>query len=166
LGSLAAAEIASGAPPEAAARAAGNAALSEPVQDAAGHDFSLPPLTSFSEISQRPLFNATRRPALATDQSGQAWSSFVLKGVIVSPIAREALLLHDKQAAIVSLREGEILDGWIAESILPDRVVFRKGAEEQELKLAAARDNQKPAPADRPPAVLPPPLARPEPPRL
>ena len=163
LGALATAEIASGALPPAAAQSAGNTVSGQPVQDEAAQDFALPPLSSFEEVKQRPLFNDTRRPALAGDRSGQAWSSFVLKGVIVSPVAREALVAHDKGAAVVSLREGDILDGWIAEAILPDRVVFRNGGEEHELKLAPW-DSQKPA--DRIPADLPPPLARPQPPSL
>ena len=59
------------------------------MQDAPDQALSLPPLSAFVEITQRPLFNDTRRPALAADLPGDAWSSFVLKGVIVSPITRE-----------------------------------------------------------------------------
>ena len=163
LGVLAAAEMASGAPQQAAAQAAGNVAPSPPAQDEPVQDFSLPSVTSFSEVIQRPLFNATRRPALAADQSGQAWSSFILKGVILSPTTREALLLHNKQAALVSLREGEMLDGWIAEAILPDRVVFRNGGEEQELTLVKAGNSQ--APIELTPIALPAqPPSRPQPP--
>jgi len=163
LGTIAAAEIANGAPPHEAAQPAENVAAARPVEDEPDQDFSLPPLSSFAEITRRPLFNDTRRPALAADLSGDAWSSFVLKGVVVSPITREALVAHNKPAALVSLREGEMLDGWVAESILSDRVVFRNGNAEQELTLAAARHSHEPA--SRMPAASPPaPLARPEPP--
>ena len=160
----AAAEVASGAPPQAAPRPAENIDSSQLLPDQAEQDFSLPPRFSFSEVAQRPLFNDTRRPALAAEQSGQAWSSFVLKGVILSPGTREALVSHLKPAMFVSLREGEMLDGWIAESILSDRVVFRNGAAEQELKLAAARDN--PKPMDHAATASPLPPSRPKPPTL
>src|SRR5690348_17700229 len=81
LGTLAAAEVANGAPPQAAVRSE-KGVPSLPLHDKTEQDFSLPQLSAFPEITQRPLFNGTRRPALAADQSGQAWSTFVLQGVI------------------------------------------------------------------------------------
>jgi hypothetical protein len=167
LGAVGASEIASGALAPAPTQVAELAATTELAKDEVAQDSPFPPVSSFSEVVQRPLFSATRRPGLAADQSGQAWSSFVLRGVIVTPITREALLLHNKQTVLVSLREGEALDGWIAETILPDRVVFRNGTEEHDLKLATARRlSQEPVPADRVSIEAPSPPARPEPPGL
>lgn len=163
LGTLAAAEVANGAPPQAAVRSE-KGVPSLPLHDKTEQDFSLPQLSAFPEITQRPLFNGTRRPALAADQSGQAWSTFVLQGVILSPGTREALVSHLKPAVFVSLREGKMLDGWIAESILSDRVVFRNGDVEQELTLGVARNT--PTPTDRAETVLPSPASRPQPPSL
>jgi hypothetical protein len=161
LGAIAAAEITSSAPADTDARPAENVVPSPSLPDVAAPgeaapDFWLPPLPSFSEITVRPLFNETRRPALAPDQSGEALSSFVLKGVIVTPIIREALLLHNTPRTLVSLREGEMVDGWVAESILSDRVVFRNGNDEQELKLGAAIAKQELADRTPPAAPLPP----------
>jgi type II secretory pathway component PulC len=164
LATLAAVEIASGARADAAARFEAAATAAEPIKEERQQNFSLPALSSYAEVMQRPLFNGTRRPALAADQSGAAWSSFVLKGVILSPITHEALVLHSKPAALVSLHEGEMLDGWVAESILPDRVVFRKGIEQQELKLAVAQVTQ--MPAERAATSAEPPPSRPQPPSL
>lgn len=113
-------------------------------QDAPAREFSLRSLSSFAEVSQRPLFSETRRPALAADQSTAAWSSFVLQGVIVSSLIREALVLHNKPATLVGLREGDMLDGWTAESILSDRITFRNGNEKQVLTLAVTRGSEKP----------------------
>lgn len=155
------AEITRSAPSYDDAGPAGSIPRSPSHQDEVAPEFSLLPLSSFSEITQRPLFSETRRPARAADLSGEAWSSFSLKGVIVAPFTREALVLHDEPVALVSLREGETLDGWMAESILPDRVVFRNGTERQELKLVVAKTAAQPAVDITSP---PPPPARPQPP--
>jgi hypothetical protein len=111
--------------------------------------FSLPPLQSFSSITDRPLFSQSRRPSpQGADDSLGPWSSFVLAGIIISPASREALILHGKPPTIVHVQEGQDLDGWLITSILPDRVVVRGGTTEHELRLTDKAD-----PAAAPPAV-------------
>ena len=98
--------------------------------------FSLRPLQSFSVVTERPLFAQTRRPsARGSDDTLGPWSSFTLAGIIISPTAREALILHGQPPTVVHLQEGQDVEGWTVTSILPDRIVLRGGDAEHELKL-------------------------------
>jgi hypothetical protein len=103
--------------------------------------YSLPPLQSFVSVTDRPLFSQSRRPSpQGTDDSLGPWSNFVLAGIIISPDSREALILHGKPQAMVHVQEGQDVDGWLVTSILPDRVVFRGGSTEHELRLTDKSD--------------------------
>lgn len=103
--------------------------------------FSLPPLQSFASVTDRPLFSQSRRPSpQGSDDSLGPWSNFVLAGIIISPASREALVLHGKPQTMVHVQEGQDIDGWLVTSILPDRVVFRGGTTEHELKLIDKTD--------------------------
>ena len=112
---------------------------------AAPTPFSLPPVQSFASITDRPLFSQSRRPSpQGTDDSLGPWSSFVLAGIIISPVSREALILHGKPPIVVHVQEGQDVDGWLVTSILPDRVVLRGGTTEHELKLTDKVDTTGP----------------------
>ena len=107
--------------------------------------FSLPPLQSFASVTDRPLFSQSRRPSpQGSDDSLGPWSSFVLAGIIISPVSREALILHGKPPIVVHVQEGQDVDGWLVTSILPDRVVLRGGTTEHELKLLDKVDSTAP----------------------
>lgn len=97
--------------------------------------FSLPPLQRFAVVTERPLFSPDRKPAQHAANSSGAWSSFVLAGIIITPRSREALVAHGKPAAIAHVQEGQALEGWTITSIYSDRVVFRDGINEHELRL-------------------------------
>lgn len=113
--------------------------------DTAARKFALPPLQSFSAVTERPLFSQTRRPSpQGGDDSLGAWSSFTLTGIIISANSREALIMHGRPPTLVHLQEGQDVEGWMVTSILPDRVVLRGGGSEHELKLL-----------DKPPAANP-----------
>jgi general secretion pathway protein N len=98
--------------------------------------FTLPPLQHFAMVTQRPLFSPDRKPQQHADDTAGAWSSFVLAGVIITPQSREALVLHGKPQTVAHIEEGQALEGWTVTSIYPDRVVFRDGLNEHEVKLA------------------------------
>ena len=108
-----------------------------PAAEAAA-SFSLPPLQSFAVVSERPLFSPSRQPAPASNSESDAWSSFVLAGIVISPDLREAMVFHNQPPALVNLQEGDAIDGWTVTSIFPDRAVFRNGTAEHELKLNIA----------------------------
>ncbi|HXZ02418.1 MAG TPA: hypothetical protein VEI03_20655 [Stellaceae bacterium] len=99
--------------------------------------FDLPPLASYGEVVERPLFSpARRRPPEAAGQDllGRS-NSFVLVGVIISGAGRVALVEHGHPGEMARLAEGQTVEGWTLQSILPDRVVLQHGATEYELKL-------------------------------
>jgi hypothetical protein len=111
------------------------AADAGPPAEAPG-SFTLPPLPSFSAVTERPLFAPDRRPLpLAAADSLGAWSSLVLAGIVIAPGSREALIAHGNPPAIVHLQEGQAVDGWVVHSILADRIVLANGGEEHELRL-------------------------------
>ena len=97
--------------------------------------FTLPPLQRFGIVTERPLFSPDRKPPQHADNTAGAWSSFVLAGIIITPQSREALVLHGKPPVVAHVREGQALEGWTIASIDPDRVVFRDGLNEHELRL-------------------------------
>lgn len=111
--------------------------------------FSLPPLESFAVVTERPLFSASRQPARISSGDSDAWSSFVLAGIIITPEVREAMVSHNQSPKLVHIHEGEAMDGWTLESIFSDHAVFRHDAEEHELKLNAIT-NAKPSTAPEP----------------
>lgn len=99
--------------------------------------FGLPPLASYAEVAERPLFSAARRrppEAAGQDLLGKS-NSFVLVGVIISKAGRVALVQHGQSGELARLGEGQAVEGWTLQSILPDRVVLQHGATEYELKL-------------------------------
>lgn len=99
--------------------------------------FDLPPLASYAEVAERPLFSPARRKppeAAGQDLLGKS-SSFVLVGIVISGSGRVALVQHGQPAEMARLGEGQAVEGWTLQSILPDRVVLQHGASEVELKL-------------------------------
>ncbi|MCG8354390.1 MAG: hypothetical protein MI920_02340 [Kiloniellales bacterium] len=107
--------------------------------------FALPSLESFAQITARPLFRPSRRPAqqAATPEapSGPPPSlELALTGVVTSLDERVALLRVQRDAKVVRTREGEEIDGWVVQEILPDRVLLQHGATTQELLLQAGQE--------------------------
>jgi general secretion pathway protein N len=99
--------------------------------------FKLPPLATYAEVTQRPLFSATRQPPppeAGQDLLGKS-NSFVLLGIILTPDERAVLIRHGHPAEIARLKEGQAVEGWTVQSILPDRITLQHGASEVELKL-------------------------------
>jgi hypothetical protein len=122
LGALVAIEIAEGPgtaplpPPNAGPRP------TKAAPDDAG--FALPPASTFSDVVARPLFSDTRRPSSVATAAPDAHPTFVLVGTVLSSEARDALIRHGQPARVDHVAEGQTIDGWTVDSILPDRVVF------------------------------------------
>ncbi len=117
--------------------------------------FTLPPLGDFSETVARPLFLPSRRPlAPAEDapaEAGVVRNLFTLMGVIISADERMALVKRRKTGEVLRLIEGQRVDGWLVEAIMPDRLALSHGAETEEvvLKDAARAPRKKGRGADR-----------------
>ena len=103
----------------------------------------MPRLSHFSEIVSRPLFAPSRRPAPpeleASEPAPKVMSlRFVLRGVVIYGAERVAIVQRKDAPEFLRLVEGQVIDGWRVEAIVPDRVVFRHEAgdlmEEVELR--------------------------------
>jgi len=100
------------------------------------------PLARFSEVWQRPLFMADRKPVAATD--GEDASSNIgdleLTGIIMTPGLRMALLRDRGKDTTVRVKEGTALtDGhWTLTSLTARSAVFDNGGEHRELTLKVA----------------------------
>lgn len=137
--------------------------------------FSLGPRAEFAETIDRPLFMSTRRPpvpGLVEPEPDEepppappaTLPGFALRGVVISPEERFALLQVAGAAELRKVNVGEQVDGWEVASIGPNRVVLKQGAVVHELTLkdeAAAPRSTRPSrtqgeaedqPAEREPA--------------
>lgn len=100
------------------------------VAESIGH---MPQLSHFSEVVSRPLFAPSRRPAPpeleAPEPAPKVISlRFVLRGVVIHGAERVAIVQRKDAGEFLRLVEGQVIDGWLVEAIVPDRVVFRHEA--------------------------------------
>lgn len=117
--------------------------------------FVMPPLRAYAEVTARPLFSRTRRPPVASATATDA-SGFTLIGIVISSSERHALVEHGRPPHLERIGEGQELEGWTAEQILPDRVVLRRGDTRVDLKAREKpRAPSSPRRAPGPPAVSP-----------
>ena len=117
------------------AKAAVAAAPEPDKRPAESPSFAMPPLRNFAGVLSRPLFSETRRPPRApTGPADTRDASFTLVGTILTAQARHALVEHGQPPHIERVSEGQEVDGWTVEQILPDRVVFGRGDTHVEIK--------------------------------
>jgi len=117
------------------AKAAVAAAPEPDKRPAESPSFAMPPLRNFAGVLSRPLFSETRRPPRRpTGPADARDASFTLVGTILSMRDRHALVEHGQPPHIERVSEGQEVDGWIVEQILPDRVVFARGDTHVEIK--------------------------------
>ena len=108
----------------------------------AAQAFSMPPIETYAETLDRPLFSKIRRPpapepdAPAPEPEKKQKVKVRLAGVIISPRERVALVQEPRAKEITRLREGQEIEGWVLESILADRIVLRFGELREEVKIA------------------------------
>lgn len=130
-------------------------------------NFEMPPYGKFAEITQRPLFNADRKPippdALLAEKEPEAPPTaplqVVLTGVIITPRLQLAMFHDNTTNKSVSLKEGMPLpgnqSGWTLVEIHPRMVVFSDPADktqEVELKVAGTSGSAHQAVARKPSA--------------
>jgi len=130
---------------------AANAASARPAASpskalVAAPSFAMPPLRNYAEVTARPLFSQTRRPPPEVPSGPPAQtSSFTLVGTILSERGRHALIEHGQPPRLERFTEGQEIDGWVIEKILPDKAVVRHGDTQEDIK-----------PKDKPARVPPP----------
>lgn len=105
-------------------------------------DFSLPPLSQFQAIVERPLFLQSRRPipGATTETSPIAsketrLNQYSLTAVVIVPDKRLALLRSTTDKKIHKIEEGQDLQGWKLKEIKDESALFQQVNESQELRL-------------------------------
>lgn len=117
--------------------------------------FALREEVAYAVVKDRPLFNEDRRPQVPDDIVGGPEDEenvenlpptpppaleVAVKGIIIAPDLRLALVTNPKTSEVLRLREGRPLEGelaaWTLEEIQPRRLVFDGvGAERTEIVL-------------------------------
>jgi hypothetical protein len=116
--------------------------------------FAMPPFDTYAEVTARPLFFPTRRPAPVQAASAELVDAraLVLVGVILSETGRVALIARANLPGANRVAEGQEIEGWTLTAIEADRVVLRHGTIEAELRL---RDRNPAQPRANKPLSLP-----------
>jgi hypothetical protein len=108
---------------------------------AADAAFEAEPRETFAATVDRPLFSRSRRPAppepaaVAAAKPGENGAPFELSGVLIAGASRVAFLKPIAQPKTLRVLEGETIEGWKVERILPERVVIGNGGARAELTL-------------------------------
>lgn len=131
-------------------------------------DAAMPNESTFAEISERPLFSSTRRPAPPPAAAPAAVVapapppppprvSATLLGIVAEPEGNLALIKVQNAATAVIVSEGETIGGWQVSHILEDRVVLTSGETEQEVLFPKPSGGTSSSPVGRPPTTSAPP---------
>ena len=100
-----------------------------------------PPLVSFREISQRPLFLSERRPpeppkvVRKPPPAPVMPLNLILEGIVLSSREKVAMLLNIRNSEVMNLTIGMQHQGWELVEIDKNRVRFERGGQSQELSL-------------------------------
>lgn len=94
---------------------------------------SLPPLSSLTETTARPLFVETRKPSPEAPAPvapmpvdvGEA-PDISISAIVITEKERVVLVKHPVSGALVRMREGERIIGWTLDRVEPGRAVFSK----------------------------------------
>ncbi|HKW55164.1 MAG TPA: hypothetical protein VJO12_15830 [Stellaceae bacterium] len=117
--------------------------------------FAMPPLRNFAGVLSRPLFSETRRPPRApTGPADTRDANFTLVGTILTAQERHALVEHGQPPHIERVSEGQEVDGWTVEQILPNRVIFGRADTHIEIKPKDAF-SPRPGPSRRAAGAVP-----------
>jgi hypothetical protein len=116
-----------------------------------------PPISTFSEFVERPLFAPSRRPppsktAADNPTTGPKAESFDLIGVVISADERMALLQTLGTDKVLRAVEGQTVGGWEVQAIKPTQVVLKRGNASEVIKINDAADSSQPSAKSTPPA--------------
>jgi hypothetical protein len=118
-------------------------------QSTEGSFSALPPIESFSETTERPLFLPDRRPPTIDEEQQDVENVesglFTLVGIIVSPKQRIALVKVRGSQDVLQLSEGQQANGWTVLQISPGDVIFESNDKTETIELI----DIKPAPTRR-----------------
>lgn len=111
---------------------------------------ALPQIAALPETTARPLFNTTRRAApaaparqapAANEPAAAMLGRYKLSGVVIDGKTRKVLVAPATGGKIVSVSEGDMLDGWKVERISPESLTLRAGDRTETVELRAPPRN-------------------------
>lgn len=100
---------------------------------------SLPPLGQFDSFVERALFHASRRPLpvdIETAEPVGSLEGYSLKGTVIRPDTRVAVLEQAGQANYLRAAEGDVLAGWRLKKVETGRAVFERRGRSTVLEMA------------------------------
>jgi hypothetical protein len=129
----------------------------------------VPPLAAYAPVVERPLFSPTRRPPVAAAPSPAVaparGGELTLRGVVLSPHKRIALIETEGAPEPRWLAEGETLQGWTVEEVHAGHIVLSDAGATRQLALRweatpgsvtrRARSTPPPRPREEAPAAAP-----------
>lgn len=105
-------------------------------------DAPLGPAERYASVTQRPLFDAARRPpaptAVAADSTAgraPAPPDYTLDGIVFAADRRAALLTDKTSSRTLRVTEGTQLGAWTLKTLDDDRAVFQHRQAEHEILL-------------------------------
>ena len=105
-------------------------------------DFSLPALSHYRVITERPLFLKSRQPppedAGTTDTPAQnegQLSQYALTAVIIGPEQQFAILRAQAEGKLSRVTSGQEFQGWTLKQVEGDAVVFGRNEKEERMPL-------------------------------
>jgi hypothetical protein len=129
----------------------------------------VPPLAAYAPVVERPLFSPSRRPPVAAAPSPAVaparGGELTLRGVVLSPHKRIALIETEGAREPRWLAEGETLQGWTVEEVHAGHIVLSDAGATRQLALhweatpgtvtRRARSTPPPRPRAEAPAAAP-----------
>ena len=107
---------------------------------------SLPAFSQFSQIAEQPIFRASRRPPQMERKAASSPQkptvapappvpapSFALRGVIITPDLRIAIIQLPGSPKAVLLASGETAEGWTLSDVTAEKVTFNRGTQRIDL---------------------------------
>ena len=114
------------------------AAMSELPELERATAFEMPPLETYNEVLDRPLFSMERRavlqPSAPSRMSGDLRAKLI--GIVSSSAKSVVLMRLDDTGEVIQLLEGDRVKGWMLISVSPERAIFERGGEEVTFELA------------------------------
>lgn len=127
-----------------------SAAVTDDLHDASeqalGGPLRIPPIVTYRDIVERPLFSDTRRPQAAPEAAAAAPTAVLntkwkLTGIVVAGENSSAHVVGIGDRKTVRLQLGTVLDGWRLEKVAADHVEFGLSGRTATLSL---HDDEKP----------------------
>jgi hypothetical protein len=104
----------------------------------------LPPLDQLTQTRDRPIFFAGRRdgpppapPSVLAPPPASALARYRITGVAISGEGRLAMAKDLGTGRLLTLREGETLEGWMVESVTLEHLVLRSGEQRRAVRVGA-----------------------------